>query len=130
MSQAMSLEQKKDFVVQVFVSSTTPICPHLGRWQMQGGFLRNQWAITGVYYINPAAFTWASTILIAEAVFLPAPEAGCKHMQFSTASLMHVYNKASHPVQAVAHRKYLVQNLRAEYQPHQLPAAPSSEKCL
>lgn len=34
-SQAMSLEQKKksDFVVQVFVSSTTPICLHLGTAQ-------------------------------------------------------------------------------------------------
>lgn len=65
---------------------------------MQGGFLRNQRAITGVYYINPAAFTWASTILIAEAVFLTGTSAVCVHMQFSTASPMHVYNKAFHPL--------------------------------
>lgn len=81
---------------------------------MQGGFLRNQRAITGVYYINPAAFTWASTILIAGAVFLPATQAACVHMQFSTASPMHVYNKAFSLLQAAAHRKHQSQPLSSD----------------
>lgn len=68
---AEPFKQKRSVrLCSIFVSSTTPICLHLGvtgcgvdSWETNG-------PSAGISYINSSAFIWASTILISEAVFL------------------------------------------------------------
>lgn len=72
--QAMSLEQKKksDFVVQVFSPQPLPsaftLAQHKAGWIPEKPMGHHRCLL----HQPSSFFTWASTILIAEAVFLPA----------------------------------------------------------